>query len=61
MGVCCCSNSVLNMVVMGLALGQSLMVTSTPVIMQKYLPFIIYCEVCCGLHVKQIVYKLLNI
>ena len=23
-----------------------------PVIMQKYLPFITYCEVCCCLHVK---------
>ena len=47
------SKSVVNMVVMGLVLGQSLMVISIcPVIMQKYLPFITYCEVCCCLHVK---------
>ena len=23
-----------------------------PVIIQKYIPFILYCEVCCCLHVK---------
>ena len=28
-----------------------------PVIMQKYLPFFMYCEVCCCLH---IVYKHVN-
>ena len=32
-----------------------------PVIMQKYIsPFIMYCEVCCCLHVKCIVYKHVN-
>ena len=47
-GVCCClqtCNSVANMLVMGLVLGQSLMVISTMVIscyMQKYLSFIMY-------------------
>ena len=28
--------------------------------MLKYLPFLMYCEVCCCLHVKQVVYKHLN-
>ena len=40
---------------MSLVLGVSLMVVSImheyPV-MQKYLPFIMYCEVCSCLHVK---------
>ena len=45
--VCCClqtCNSVVYVVVMGLVLGQSLMVISTTVscYMQKYLPFIMY-------------------
>ena len=31
------------------------------IIMQKYIsPFIMYCEVCCCLHVKYIVYKHVN-
>ena len=28
--------------------------------MQKYFPFIMYCEVSCCLHLKEIVYKHLN-
>ena len=44
--ICCCLHilSVVNVLVMGLVLGQSLMVISTTGIcyMQKYLPFIMY-------------------
>ena len=51
-GVCCwlqICNSAVNMVVMGLVLGQSLMMHIYPVIMQKYLLFIMN---CFCLHVK---------
>ena len=64
--VCCClqiiCNSVLNMVVMGLVLLQSLMVISALLLCKIiYLPFIMYCEVCCCcLHVKCIDYKHVN-
>ena len=58
-GVCCCLqifNSVVNMQVMGLVLGQSLMVIPTkcyPLMSRSiYLPIIMYCDVCCCLHVK---------
>ena len=50
MGVCCClqiRNPVVNMVVMGLVLGQSLMVISTLLLCKS-----MYCEVCCCLHVN---------
>ena len=53
-GVCCClkiCNSALNMLVMGLVLGPSLMVISFTVIVLNVLPIIIYFEVCCCLHV----------
>ena len=54
-------NSVVNMVVMGLVLGQSLMVISALLLRKSvYLPFVMYCEVCCCLHVKYIVYKHVN-
>ena len=47
MGVCCClqsCDSVVNMLVMGLVLGQSLMVISTTgtLFYAKYLSFIMY-------------------
>ena len=51
MGVCCClqiCNSVVNMVVKGLVLGDSLMVKST--LLLSFL--IIYYEVCFCLHVN---------
>ena len=63
-GVCCClqiCNSVVNMVVMGLVLGQSLMVISFLLLCKSiYLSFIMYCEVFCCLHVKYVVYKHVN-
>ena len=56
LSICCClqiCNSVVNMVVMGLVLGQSLMVISALLLCKStYLPFTMYCEVCCCLHVK---------
>ena len=56
-GVCCCLqtfNSVLNMLMMGLGLGPSPMVIPTECSphVKKYLPIIMYCDVCCCLHVK---------
>ena len=49
-GVCCLlkCNSVVNMMVMRLVLDDYIY----PVIMQKYLPFTMYCEVCCCLRIK---------
>ena len=43
-----------NMLVMGFVLGQSLMVIPTECypFVKKYLPIIMYCDVCCCLHVK---------
>ena len=51
-GGCCClqmCNSVVNMVVMGLVLGQSLMVIISTSLLCKRIS---HCEVCCCLHVK---------
>ena len=65
MGVCCClqtCNLVVNLLVMGLVLGKSLMVISTtstyPVICKSISPLqcIMGVHRCC-LHVKYIVYK----
>ena len=53
-GVCCClqiCNSVVNMVVMGSKFhGCAYRALSSYV--QRYLPVIIYCDVCCCLHVQ---------
>ena len=43
-------NSVVNMVVMGLVLGQSLMVV--PIECYPPMSSSQYCEVCCCLHIK---------
>ena len=55
--MCCCiqsCNSVVNMVIMALVLGQGLMVISITVILNIY-PFIIYYwSVCCCLQVNYI-------
>ena len=51
------------MVVMGLELGQTFDDRTYRVLfsyVQKYFPFIMYCEVCCSLQIKQIVYKHMN-
>ena len=53
-GICCCLkifNSVLSMVVDGVSTWAKLDGYICPVIMQKYLPFIMCCEVCCCLHI----------
>ena len=42
----------------GVVLGQS--ITGVLLYYAKVSPFIMYCEVCCCLHVKQIVYKHFN-
>ena len=58
-GICRClqiCNSVVNMVVNGLVLGQSLMVISTLLLCKSISPFL-RIEVCCCLH---IVYKHMN-
>ena len=53
MGVCSClqiCNSVVNMLVMGLVLGQNLMVIYTYLVLsfyvKKYFPIILYCDFC---------------
>ena len=48
------------MVVMGLELGQTFDGCTYQMLysyVQKYLPFIMYCEICCSLQIKQTVYK----
>ena len=45
------------MIEIGLVLGPSLMVISIISVLlnfAKYLPFIMYCEVCCCLHIKHL-------
>ena len=64
-GVCCClktCNSVVNMLLMWLVHGPSLMIKSITGILlyAKVSPIIMYYEVCCCLYVKQLVYKHLN-
>ena len=60
MGVCCClqtCNSVVNILVMELVLGPSLMVISI-LLYAKVSPFIAYYKSAfCCLHIKYIVYK----
>ena len=50
-GVCCCLQTVVNIMVKGLVLGQSLMIIST-VLYTKTSFVIMYYEVCCCLHIK---------
>ena len=59
-GVCCClqtCKSVLNMLMMGSVLRQSLMVISTAGILLCAIVSPLYNVLCCCLHVNYIVYK----
>ena len=63
--VCCClqtCNSVVCVVVMGLVLGQSLMVISTTGILlySKVSPLYDMGVHCCCVHIKYVVYKHFN-